>query len=73
MTSCELRSISIVTNPVHKYAVAFLNDGKGNIVDHYDYSTLCTLMKVWENPYKFWDYRITTKDSHPHLNFIMGL
>lgn len=73
VTSRELKSISIVTNPVHKYAVAFLNDGKGNSVDHYDYSILSALMKVWENPYKFWDYQITTKNSHPHLNFIFGL
>lgn len=73
VTNSELKSISIVTNPVHKYAVAFLNDGKGNSVDHYDYSVLSALMKVWENPYKFWDYQITTKDSHPHLDFILGL
>lgn len=73
VTNSELKSISIVTNPVHKYAVAFLNDGKGNLVDHYDYSVLSALMKVWENPYKFWDYQITTKDSHPHLNFMLRL
>ena len=58
---------------MHKYAVAFLNDGKDNSVDHYDYSVLSALMKVWENPYKFWDYQITTKDSHPHLNFMLRL
>ena len=73
VTNSELKSISIVTNPVHKYAVAFLNDGKDNSVDHNDYSVLSALMKVWENPYKFWDYQITTKVSHPHLNFMLRL
>lgn len=73
VTNCELKSISIVTNPVHKYAVAFLNGSEGNSSDHYDYSILSALMKVWENPYKFWDYQITTKNSHPHLNFMLRL
>lgn len=73
VTNYELKSISIVTNPVHKYAVAFLNGSEGNSSDHYDYSILSALMKVWENPYKFWDYQITAKDSHPHLDFILGL
>ena len=71
VTKGELKSISIVTNPVHKYAVAFLTDEKGGMSNHYNYSVLSALMKVWENPYKFWDYRITTKDSHLHIDFIL--
>lgn len=73
VTKAELKSVSIVTNPVHKYAVAFIKDEKGGTSDHYDYGILSAIIKVWESPYKFWDYQITTKDSHPHINFILGL
>jgi hypothetical protein len=73
VTKAELKSVSIVTNPVHKYGVAFIKDEKGGTSDHYDYGILSAIIKVWESPYKFWDYQITTKDSHPHINFILGL
>lgn len=53
VTDAELKGIDIVENPVHKFSVLFPSDSEGRH-DHYDYTLLEELMKVWRKPFQFW-------------------
>ena len=53
VTDAELKGIDIVENPVHKFSVLFPSDSEGRH-DHYDYTLLEELMKVWSKPFQFW-------------------
>lgn len=67
----ELKGVSIVYNPEHKYAVAFLGDGKEGRKDHYNYMLLGGLMNFWKDPYAAWHYTIKhihkSPDEFPSL------
>ena len=67
----ELKGISLVFNPEHKYAVAFLSDGKEGRKDHYNYLLLDRLMELWKDPYAAWHY--TTKHIHKSPKEFPGL
>lgn len=58
VTDLDFISIDLVYNPVHKYAVLFLSDDKGNNQDHYDYRLLKGLITYWKDPFQPWNYRI---------------
>lgn len=55
---CELIGVSLVENPVHKYAVPFANDKDGEREDRYDYSLIEGLMQYWKKPFQHWAYEI---------------
>lgn len=59
VTDLELKGIDIVQNPEHKYTVLFSTNEKGEHIDHYDYSGLQMLMKLWVTPFQDWDYKVT--------------
>lgn len=65
-----LEGISLVFDPEHKYAVAFLNDGKGP-KDQYNYMLLEGVMKFWKDPFMTWHY--TTKHIHKSPEEFPGL
>lgn len=68
---CELKSIDIVDNPVHKYAVLFVNNKEGQREDNYDYSLVEGLMQYWQKPFQHWTYDI--KHIHKPLSEFPGL
>ena len=63
--SAELEGVDIVTNPQHKYAVAFLTNESGERIDHYNYMLLASLMQDWDNPYKPWHYVVNPIHKSP--------
>ena len=67
----ELKSIDIVDNPVHKYAVLFTKGKDGNSEDNYDYSLVEGLMQYWTKPFQHWIYYI--KHIHKPLTDYPGL
>ena len=67
----ELKGISLVFNPEHKYAVAFNSDGKEGRKDQYNYLLLDGLMELWKDPYAAWHY--TTKHIHKSPKEFPGL
>ena len=68
--AAALEGISLVFDPEHKYAVAFLSDGKGR-KDHYNYMLLEGVMKFWKDPFMTWHY--TTKHIHKSPEEFPGL
>ena len=68
--AAALEGISLVFDPEHKYAVAFLSDGKGR-KDHYNYMLLEEVMKFWKDPFLTWHY--TTKHIHKSPEEFPGL
>ena len=58
VTDLDIISIDLVQNPVHKYAVLFLSDEKGDNQNDYDYGLLKGLMTYWKDPFQPWNYRI---------------
>ena len=58
VTDLDIISIDLVQNPVHKYAVLFLSDEKGDNQNDYDYGLLKGLMRYWKDPFQPWNYRI---------------
>lgn len=58
VTDLDFISVDLVQNPVHKYAVVFLSDDKGNQYDHYDYGLFKGLMTYWKHPFQSWNYSI---------------
>lgn len=58
VTDLDIISIDLVYNPVHKYAVLFMTDDKGNKSDQYDYGLLKGLMTYWKDPFQSWNYII---------------
>jgi hypothetical protein len=65
----ELISISIVTNPVQKYSVAFSSDGDGKQIDQYDYSLVAFVVKRIRSPFDGWSSE-STFTYHPHSMFL---
>lgn len=59
ITDCELKGADIVSNPEHKYTVLFTTNEKGEQIDHYNYSGIQELMKLWITPFQNWDYKVT--------------
>ena len=69
ITKADLLEISIVTNPVQKYSVLFLNDPEsGEQVDHYDYSLVRYVVTGLRQPFDGWDIQ-KTRIRHPHSLF----
>lgn len=61
--------MSIVTSPVQKYSVIFLNDPKtGQMVDQYDYSMVNWVIERLQSPFHNWDME-KTKIRHPHSRY----
>ena len=58
-----LVGVDVVTNPEHKYAVAFLNGE-----DHYDYSLVAYLKQNWRHPLQRWGVTVS-EDFVPHGSF----
>ena len=71
VTKCKIHEISLVTNPVHKYAVAFLGSKNGS-KDQYDYGIIEALMMYWNKPYQKWNYTVAKKDDIVNISFIFG-
>lgn len=55
---CTLKGISVVDNPVHKYAVLFPTIGNNQQQDNYDYLLVKGLMQYWQRPFQKWTYNI---------------
>ena len=68
---CELKSIDIVDNPLHKYAVLFTVDKNQERRDNYDYSLVKGLMQYWKRPFQHWRYSI--KNVHKPVTDFPGL
>ena len=68
--AAALEGISIVFDPEHKYAVAFLSDENGR-KDQYNYMLLEEVMKFWKDPFMTWHY--TTKHIHKSPEEFPGL
>ena len=68
--AAALEGISIVFDPEHKYAVAFLSDENGR-KDQYNYMLLEEVMKFWKDPFMTWHY--TTKHIHKSPGEFPGL
>lgn len=68
VTECSLIEISIVQNPVHKYAVAFLVDPAGKARDHYDYRLIFYVLKGLASPFHGWDIEWMMR-RQPHARF----
>lgn len=65
----ELLGISLVTDPVQKYSVAFLsNGGDGKPRDHYDYSLVKFIVDRLASPFDGWTTR-WIEAYHPHSMF----
>jgi hypothetical protein len=61
--------ISVVTNPVQKYSVLFLNDSEtGKEVDHYNYTLVNYVVTGLAHPFDEWEIQ-KTKIRHPHSLF----
>ena len=56
-TRCDIVGLSLVTNPVKKYAVVFQQDKRGNEIE-YSYNYIDALMYYWQKPYQFWNYYV---------------
>lgn len=67
----ELISISIVDNPVHKYAVCFPSIDNNQRKDNYDYLLVNGLMKYWQKPFQRWAYNIV--HTHKSIKEFPGL
>ena len=57
VTRCDIVGLSLVTNPVKKYAVVFQQDKRGNEIE-YSYNYIDALMYYWQKPYQFWNYYV---------------
>ncbi len=57
ITKCDIVGLSLVTNPVKKYAVVFQQDQTGHEIE-YSYNYIDALMYYWQNPYQYWNYYI---------------
>lgn len=57
VTKCDIVGLSLVTNPVKKYAVVFQQDKRGNEIE-YSYNYIDALMYYWQKPYQFWNYYV---------------
>ena len=57
ITECDMVGLSLVTNPVRKYAVVFQQDETGNEIE-YSYNYIDALMYYWQKPYQFWNYYV---------------
>lgn len=68
--AATFEGVSFVYDPEHKYAVAFLSDGKGR-KDQYNYTLLEGVMKFWKDPFMTWHY--TTKHIHISPDEFPGL
>ncbi len=65
----HLLEISVVTNPVQKYSVLFLNDPEtGKEVDHYNYALVNYVISGLGHPFDEWSMQ-KTKIRHPHALF----
>ncbi len=69
VTKCEIKSVDLVMNPVHKYAVAFLSNQDGEQRDQYDYLFVKGLMKYWKSPYQWWTFRM--EEENKKIVFLM--
>lgn len=66
LTNVETTGISLVTSPVQKYSVVFLNDPEtGKSIDQYDYSFVKWVVDGLQSPFHNWDIS-RTKKRHPH-------
>lgn len=63
VTQYEIKSMDLVMNPVHKYAVVFLSNQDGEQRDHYDYLLVEGLMKYWKSPYQWWTFRMEEENK----------
>ena len=71
ITECKMLSISLVKNPVHKYAVMFPSEADGSVKDDkYHYNAVKYLGGIWTSPYMYWDLEIQNKYK-PHSDFLL--
>ena len=68
--AAALEGISLVFDPEHKYAVAFLSDKNGR-KDQYNYMLLEEVMRFWKNPFMTWHY--TSKHIYKSPDEFPGL
>jgi len=68
ISGLEILGIALVTNPAHKYAVAFARSDSGDENDNYDYSVVGYLIERLISPFDKWDYVTETK-RHPHSRY----
>ena len=68
--AAALEGISLVFDPEHKYAVAFLSDENGR-KDQYNYMLLEEVVKFWKDPFMTWHY--TSKHIHKSPDEFPGL
>lgn len=69
VTQADLLELSLVTNPVQKYSVAFMQDQNDEINgDGYDYSLVRYVMRGLREPFHGWN-ALRTKRRHPHAKY----
>lgn len=64
--------VALVPNPENKFAVLFLTDEKtGEQIDQYNYEAIDSLFNCIENPYEYWDLKVTqrtiTKENYDNI------
>lgn len=70
ITKADVLEVSLVTEPVQKYSVAFVGKGdKEHIEDTYDYSLAQYVITGLNHPFAEWDIE-WTKIRHPHSLFL---
>ena len=68
--AAALEGLALVSDPEHKYAVAFPSDENGR-KDQYNYMLLEEVMRFWKDPFMTWHY--TTKHIHKSPDEFPGL
>lgn len=63
VTQADLIEVSVVTNPVQKYSVAFTGDR-----DHYNYSLVEYVARGLQTPFHLWEIS-WMKKRHPHSRY----